>query len=210
MTKSAPIGKAMIIVILLLYIFTTIDFGFEFSSIQLMFVNNAQSIVTKYMVSINPGLSIIAGSGTACAICSVLADATMIWRCWIIWRQRWLPIVLPVLLLICMTVFKIIITYELSIASTAGNYRYFMIYSSSILATTLWCTVLIIYQIVTVVQAGGGGLRAYRHACILEMTGHHIILQYLQKLQGELPQHSSLDVDEPPGSVHSEFVDFMH
>ncbi len=63
-------------------------------------------------------------------------------------------------------VFKIVATYEtfavVNNNSLADNV-YFMIYTSFILATTLLCTVLIIYRIVTVVRAGGGGLRAYRH-----------------------------------------------
>ncbi len=41
----------------------------------------------------------------------------------------------------------------------------FVLYASFLLATTLWCTLLIIYRIVTVSRAGGeavgGGFRAY-------------------------------------------------
>ncbi len=58
-----------------------------------------------------------------------------------------------------------IATYELYVAS--GEYtRYFIPYSSCVLATTLWCTLLIIYRVVTVARAGGEagcGLKAYRH-----------------------------------------------
>ncbi len=95
------------------------------------------------------------------------------------WGWHWPPILLPILLLICATgmilqsfycliylslgvVFKIITTYETYITGVPDGH-YLIIYSSSILATTLWCTVLIIYRIVTVARAGRGGLRAYRH-----------------------------------------------
>ncbi len=58
-----------------------------------------------------------------------------------------------------------IATYELYDAPLHYP-RFFTPYSSCVLATTLWCTLLIIYRIVTVARAGdgaGGGLRAYRH-----------------------------------------------
>ncbi|SJL07045.1 uncharacterized protein ARMOST_10388 [Armillaria ostoyae] len=163
MTKSLPVRKAMIVVIIILHIVTTIDFGLRFSFIHSTFVNDGQSLVTKYLFSSSPG-STMAGIDATSAICSVLADATMIWCCWIVWRQCWLPILLPILLLMCATVFKIIAIHETSIAVNYSSYNvYFMIYSSSMLATTLLCTALIIYQIVTIVRAGGGGLRVYRH-----------------------------------------------
>ncbi len=58
-------------------------------------------------------------------------------------------------------VFKIIGTYKLY--TNPINYSLgFTLYSTFVLATTLWCTLLIIYRIVSVARAGGG-LRAYRH-----------------------------------------------
>ncbi len=79
MTKSLPIRKAMIVVIILLHIATTIDFGLNVSFIHSMFVNNAQSIVTKYLLDNNPTLSIGVGESITSAICSILADATMVY-----------------------------------------------------------------------------------------------------------------------------------
>ncbi len=78
MTKFAPIRKAMIIIILLLYIFTTIEYGVEITFKHSIFVNNAQSIVTKYLFSIKPGQSGIVVMDTMSIICSVLANATMV------------------------------------------------------------------------------------------------------------------------------------
>ncbi len=95
------------------------------------------------------------------------------------WGRHWLPILLPILLLICATgmilqsfylliylslgaVFKIISIYKTYITGSSDA-QDLIIYSSSVLATTLWCTVLIIYRIVTVARAGKGELRAYRH-----------------------------------------------
>ncbi|KAK0234198.1 hypothetical protein IW262DRAFT_1506271 [Armillaria fumosa] len=184
MIKSPPIGKVMIIVITLLYIFTTINFGLEISFIPLIFVNNAQSIMTEYLFSTVPGREIVWSSAIA-GICSILTDATMVCNLALLdhmgtalasysasypashlYNRYDPPELLFAIYLSLGVVFKIIITYELS--GTSGNNNYPIIYSSSMLATTLWCTILIIYRIVTVAQAVdkvvGGGLRAYRHA----------------------------------------------
>ncbi len=78
MTKSASIKKAMIIIILLLYIFTTIDYGAEVTFTHSMFVNNAQSLVTEYLFTHNPRQSGLMVTGITSIICSILADATMV------------------------------------------------------------------------------------------------------------------------------------
>lgn len=59
--------------------------------------------------------------------------------------------------------FKIIGTCELY--NDAVNYYAlgFTLYSSFVLATTLWCTLLIIYRIASVAAGRGGGLRAYHN-----------------------------------------------
>ncbi len=61
-------------------------------------------------------------------------------------------------------VFKIIGTCELY-NNTVNNYALgFTLYSSFVLATTLWYTLLIIYRIVSIAGAGrGGGLKAYHN-----------------------------------------------
>ncbi len=71
----------MIIIILLLYIFSTIDCGVDITSIHSMFVNNGQSIVTEYLFSFSPRQSILVVEGTTSIICSILADATMVLTC---------------------------------------------------------------------------------------------------------------------------------
>ncbi len=70
----------MIIIILLLYIFTTINCVTTVLSIHSVFVNNAQSIVTEYLFNFNPKQSgsEIMVEGITSIICSVIADATMV------------------------------------------------------------------------------------------------------------------------------------
>ncbi|PBK93534.1 hypothetical protein ARMGADRAFT_884532, partial [Armillaria gallica] len=106
-------------------------------------------------------------------------------RCWMVWGRRRLPVLLPIFVLIAAigkitqiyqlgnspvssdsAVFKITGTYNMNAGPTNYYPLSFTLYSSFVLVTTWWCTVLIIYRIVTVARAGkeiGGGLRAYRH-----------------------------------------------
>ncbi|KAK0488301.1 hypothetical protein EDD18DRAFT_1420172 [Armillaria luteobubalina] len=164
-SKSRHIGRVMIVIIILLHGVTMVNFAVEWSEIHFRYVNRGQSFWTEYLETSDPGTMMTLGEGIMAAICTILADSTIIWRCWIVWGQRWLIILPPVLLLISATVLKMLATYELYVASD-DYIRYFTPYSSCVLATTLWCTLLIIYRIVTVARAGsraGGGLRAYRH-----------------------------------------------
>ncbi|KAG7443259.1 uncharacterized protein BT62DRAFT_922045 [Guyanagaster necrorhizus] len=42
----------------------------------------------------------VIGSGITGTLHTILADSTMIWRCWIVWGQHWLVILPPVLFLL--------------------------------------------------------------------------------------------------------------
>ncbi len=98
-----------------------------------------------------------------------------------VWGQRWVIVLLPILSLIA-TTGKVSISSTLSVYSTfcvvlkiiqiyhayVNNYMgtYSILYISFVLATTLWCTLLIIYRILTVtgVKHGARGqLRVYHH-----------------------------------------------
>ncbi|PBK63785.1 hypothetical protein ARMSODRAFT_1023690 [Armillaria solidipes] len=159
--KSRHIGRAMVIIILLLYITTTINLAIEWSETHSIFVNHGQNLSTKSVVYIGPDTVTSIGAGVVGAICSILADSTMIWRCWLVWGRRWLVILLPVIFLISATVFKIIGTYQ-KCTNPYGSTFGWVIYTSFMLASTLWCTSLIIYRVITVARAGGG-LKDYRH-----------------------------------------------
>ncbi|KAK0234196.1 hypothetical protein IW262DRAFT_1259520, partial [Armillaria fumosa] len=78
-----------------------------------------------------------------------------IWRCWIVWGRRWLVVLIPILFLIA--------TYKISATSVLAYPLGFALYSAFILATTLWCTMFIIYRIVAVSRTAMDGLRTYRH-----------------------------------------------
>ncbi|KAK0501039.1 hypothetical protein EDD18DRAFT_1102001 [Armillaria luteobubalina] len=162
--KSRPTGRTLTVVIILLYIATTIDFALTLSYVPTVFVDHGQTMWTKYMSYQTPGMGITIGATSTGAICTILADSTMVWRYWIVWGQRWEIVLLPVLLLVSDIVLKII-TMSRHYTPPDGYVLGYVLYSSFTLASTLWCTLSIIYRIVTVARAGeaGGGLNAYRH-----------------------------------------------
>ncbi|KAK0234163.1 hypothetical protein IW262DRAFT_1334749 [Armillaria fumosa] len=159
MDKSRPTRRAMVTIIILLYISTTIAFAFTWSYIYSMFVGHGQTLWTKYMLYQNPGVGITIGATTASVFSTLLADSTMVWRCWVMWGRRWLTVLLPGLLLVSHTVFKIIAICR-HYAPPDGYMLAYVLCSSFALASTLWCTLLIICRIVILVQPSRLG--AYR------------------------------------------------
>ncbi|KAK0229286.1 hypothetical protein EDD85DRAFT_957689 [Armillaria nabsnona] len=97
---------------------------------------------------------------------TIIADSTMIWHCWIVCGQQWPVVLPPILMLISGTVFKLKEAYQ---GYTAGT-EYVLtlvLYISFVLATTIWCTALIIYRILAAGRASdgiGGGVGVYRRA----------------------------------------------
>ncbi len=113
--------------------------------------------------------------------------ASQIWRCWTVWGRRWLIVLIPIVCTLTGTgivhsefappnpaltedsVIKIVDTYHL-IHDTPDNTQdllsygsaaiWSILYISFLMATTIICTLLIIYRIVTV--TGGMGIRSYR------------------------------------------------
>ncbi|KAK0185854.1 hypothetical protein F5146DRAFT_1143371 [Armillaria mellea] len=162
--KSRPITRAMVVVITLLYIVTIIDFALIWSNIFSVFVSYGQNISTEFSFYSSPGVNAIISSGTVSAAGTVLADSTMIWRCWIVWGRQWVIIILPILFLLSSIAFEIVGEYQDFTFSNSYTFN-FVLYATFPLATTLWCTVLIVYRIITVSRAGGkamgGGVRAY-------------------------------------------------
>ncbi|SJL08640.1 uncharacterized protein ARMOST_12007 [Armillaria ostoyae] len=160
-TCQWPIRRSTIIIIILLYALTTFNFAVTWSYIRSAFIKNGQSFRTVYSRLNGPVFwetCITATLGT------ILADSHIIWCCWMIWGRRWLFVLLPILSLISATVLKFVEEYHTYFNT---SYEVFLLfYISFILVTTLWCTSLIVYRILTVVGVGRGAdgrLRVYQH-----------------------------------------------
>ncbi|KAK0468871.1 hypothetical protein IW261DRAFT_1677118 [Armillaria novae-zelandiae] len=99
---------------------------------------------------------------------------SQIWRCWIVWGRTWLIVVVPIACTTLAIITRGIITYYSSFGpvenmSPQAQYlehlqktgvNWAVLYSSSVLATLLWCTIFIVYRILRV---GGiaAGMRVY-------------------------------------------------
>ncbi|SJL10522.1 uncharacterized protein ARMOST_13909 [Armillaria ostoyae] len=169
--KCKPIRRAMVVVVLILHVLAAIDFALYWSYICLIYVKHGQTFVDEYLAHYSSNnLKIpMAITGIVSTIC---ADTAMIWRCWMVWGKRWPIVVLPILFLISGIVLKIIMTYKQCIGlliteSEATFINLLMIlYMAFILATTLWCTLMIIFRILSVGRASNGSgrpFRVYRH-----------------------------------------------
>ncbi|SJL00529.1 uncharacterized protein ARMOST_03842 [Armillaria ostoyae] len=111
-------------------------------------------------------------SGIIGLISTALADVALIWRCWIVWGRRWLIVLIPILCTITSVVLKSLQTYHglrdlvnsVSQESVQGtSIDWTTVYVAVALATTLLCTVLILYRIVSVGGAQyASGIRTYR------------------------------------------------
>ncbi|KAK0225569.1 hypothetical protein IW262DRAFT_696055 [Armillaria fumosa] len=156
--KCWPIRRALIVVVIVLYALTTINFAATWLYIQRAFIDNGQSFWTEYL-KLAVAQAAYLETGITSSMSTVLADLYMIWCCWMVWGRFWPIVLLPILSLISAMgkLFKVFEIYFAYFDASWGAYP--ILYLSFILATTLWCTLLIIFRILTVtgVRRGVGG-----------------------------------------------------
>ncbi|KAK0471621.1 hypothetical protein IW261DRAFT_836222 [Armillaria novae-zelandiae] len=97
-SKSRLHGRGtrfLIVVILLLYVFATVNvFGEWMSSIR-SFITNGNNFWTEYMNYRSTPIYFLEGS-IAC-LSTILADTTLIWRCWSVWGGSWRVVLVPII-----------------------------------------------------------------------------------------------------------------
>ncbi|KAK0192512.1 hypothetical protein F5146DRAFT_1040294 [Armillaria mellea] len=155
--KTKLIGRALTAAIILLYILTAILFAIDSMDTRQRFADNGMNFWSEYTA---PGIraTTLAG-GIMGAICTVLSDSALIWRCWLVWNFSLPVVILPILLLASAVGLKCFDTYKFYLGQ--DYVPSMVLFSSLVLATTLWCTILIVFRISTVARAGSG-LNAYR------------------------------------------------
>ncbi|PBK90490.1 hypothetical protein ARMGADRAFT_1111858 [Armillaria gallica] len=157
---------------LLLYILTTVGVYCAWVEAILIFITAGKSFWTEYNVT--PKVSTLLAEEIAAILSTVLADATLIWRCWIVWGRSWRVVLVPIA---CTTLgigTRGIVTYYTTFGSHPSPQVLYienivswsLLYSSLILATLLWCTILIIYRIWRV---GGAAGRIHVYHRVIEM-----------------------------------------
>ncbi|KAK0219977.1 hypothetical protein IW262DRAFT_992579 [Armillaria fumosa] len=162
--KCWPIRRAMIVVIILLHALITTNFAANWSYLHSAFINNGNNFLTVFLKLSGAKQALAWEMGVPASISTILADLYIIWYCWMVWGRRWPIVLLPILSLISAVVSKIMDIYLNYVNPPVDIF--FMSYASFNLATTLTCTMLIIYRIVTIVgvsRGAEGRLRVYHH-----------------------------------------------
>ncbi|PBK58407.1 hypothetical protein ARMSODRAFT_1091220 [Armillaria solidipes] len=162
--KCWPIRRAMVFAIILLHALITINFAANWSFLQSAFIENGQNFWTVALRLNSSTEAVYWETGITSSMSAMITDLYMIWCCWMVWGRRWLVVLLPTLSLISATVAKIMVAYHQYVIEPPGIFP--ILYICFILSTTLWCTLLIMYRILTVagVKRGADGrLRVYQH-----------------------------------------------
>ncbi|KAK0232293.1 hypothetical protein EDD85DRAFT_793135 [Armillaria nabsnona] len=148
--KCWPIRQALVVVIILLHALITINVAGTWSWIYFAFIKNGQSFWTVYLNLGEGTPAIYWVTNITASISTILADLYMIWCCWMVWGQHWLVVLLPICSLVVMIVSRSMTVYYSDINTLRSMAVSLMLYVSFTLATTLYCTLLIIYRIVAV------------------------------------------------------------
>ncbi|KAK0238182.1 hypothetical protein EDD85DRAFT_1005752 [Armillaria nabsnona] len=151
--KCWPIRRALVVVVILLYVLITVSFSVGWSSMHSAFIGNGLSFRTVYQKLIGMR-AFYWETGITAAVSTSFTDLYIIWCCWMVWGRRWLIILFPIFFLVSAMVSKIIVIHHEYVNGSADVFP--VLYASFILATTLWCTSLIIYRILTVTRARHG------------------------------------------------------
>ncbi|KAK0196272.1 hypothetical protein F5146DRAFT_1176589 [Armillaria mellea] len=138
------------------------------------FTTLAWKSVWEIFYFISSPTPIVVVADVTAILSAVLADAILIWRCWIVWSRSWLVVIVPIACTTLSIASRGIVAYYNSFGPLASPQTIYlekvvnwaMLYSSLIMATLLWCTILIIYRIVRV---GGAAGRIHIYQRVIEM-----------------------------------------
>ncbi|KAK0453983.1 uncharacterized protein EV420DRAFT_1645202 [Desarmillaria tabescens] len=160
--KIRPVRRTLVVIIILLHALITINFAADWSCTRSAFIENGQSFWTVYL-NLNVTEASYWEMDIPALMSTILTDSYIC--CWVVWGRRWLIVLLPIICLITATVSKVLQVYLVNSNAYMLYEVFLMLYISFVLATTLWCTLLIIFRILTVTGVGrgtGGRLSVYR------------------------------------------------
>ncbi|KAK0244795.1 hypothetical protein EDD85DRAFT_946094 [Armillaria nabsnona] len=146
----------LLTVVITLYILTTVDFGVSWAYGLRAFIQNGDNFFTVFIAlqAVGPWLKAYQlVSSISGGISTFIVDITVIWRCWVLWGRRWLIVLIPGLCAIAGIIAKSMQIRGTFIdtgnnGGSAAFIDWTLIYLSLTLATTLLCTLLIVYCIV--------------------------------------------------------------
>ncbi|PBK90544.1 hypothetical protein ARMGADRAFT_1166888, partial [Armillaria gallica] len=152
-SQSLGRPRFLIFIILLLYLLAILSIYNGWAvEIAHTTLPNGESFWTAF--EYNPGTPIFLALGIDAILSTILADATLIWRCWIVWGRSWRIVLVPILCTTLAVVSRGIVTYYAIFGPSVPPGALFLkttvswsvLYTLFILATLLWCTTLIIYR----------------------------------------------------------------
>ncbi|PBK79642.1 hypothetical protein ARMGADRAFT_1092943 [Armillaria gallica] len=102
--KRWPLRRALVIVIIILYILITISFAVGWSSMHSAFIENGQSFQTVYL-KLNGIRAFYLETAITSSTSTGLTGLYMIWCCWVVWGWHWLIILPPIFFLLSVQVY---------------------------------------------------------------------------------------------------------
>ncbi|KAK0196271.1 hypothetical protein F5146DRAFT_1133765 [Armillaria mellea] len=171
----------LVVIILLLYLLTAFGLYDDWAPCIAIFTTLAWKSVWETDNLINSPTPVRFASGVSATLSTVLADASLawdlilfIWRCWIVWGRSWRVVLIPIACTTVATVSRGIQAYYNVFGPTMPPQTIYVekavnwaiLNASLVMATLLWCTILIIYRIVRVGGAAGR-IRVYQR--VIEM-----------------------------------------
>ncbi|KAK0488469.1 hypothetical protein IW261DRAFT_1556934 [Armillaria novae-zelandiae] len=152
--------------ITILYTLCTIQVADSWIELRTSFVYGT-SVQSRYDL-ISAPLPLEIASAVASALNIIVADCTIIWRCWVVWGRSWKVVVLPIIfVLIGISCGIRLVVHQYTVSSDDDVVtKWAMATIATTLGTNVLCTTLIITRIIGVAgrQRGmpGMGLRTYR------------------------------------------------
>ncbi|GLB45008.1 hypothetical protein LshimejAT787_1900860 [Lyophyllum shimeji] len=163
--RTAQSRQLMTILVTLFFVMSTIHHAAYWAYVHRAFIARGQT-AESIADSLNEYPNWYIGITSVSDLNAVLADCVIIWRCWIVWGRSWKVIIAPIITTMLTTAFSIIAIYQTVSHTTFGavGVDYATALYSTSLATTLYCTGVIIFRVVDVGtrSRAGPGLRSYR------------------------------------------------
>jgi len=163
--RSAQSRQTMTILITLFFVMSTIHHATYWAYVRRAFIAHGETAQST-ADALNEYPVWFTGTTSVSDANAVLADCVIIWRCWIVWGRSWKVTILPIICTMLTTAFSIIAIYQTVTGTSFGavGVDYATALYSTSLATTLYCTGVIVYRIVQIGNRSraGPGLSSYR------------------------------------------------
>ncbi|KAK0192011.1 hypothetical protein F5146DRAFT_1038015 [Armillaria mellea] len=154
-------------IITALYSFSLINIIATWIQFRRAFVFTTSDLERYELFGLSSPLWRIVGD-TATASSLIIADCTIIWRCWVVWAHDWRIIMLPICLVIGEIVSGVIVVvrqFMLNLAINETTTNWALVTMATTLGTNVLCTALIVGRVLYVARGHRGiigGIRTYR------------------------------------------------